>query len=217
MSSTKLDHHLKPHDAALTVAQLALKALCEEILTLKPAKNQLTFWGFGSNADPLVAQQRLRESSLQDLLLKDGATLSARPASDHYQELGLFVGKANLAGVAVRAWLWEYPKRRVDPSSPKTGPYEVINYQGELDWQHQLDISLEYTAGEQTAWQVLSAHTGSLEVGELPDMSRDVVATAYREMGYEGHNQKWREAKSEGEVLAFVELARELFVARQAR
>lgn len=204
----------KPQDPDLTASQKAIKSLCDDILALKPADSPLTFEGFATKVSPELVQECLRSSSVGDLMLSDGDTLSAVSTSDHYPELGLFIGQAELVGVEVRAWGWEDRKCRIDPNGPKQAPYDLIYYPGEKDWMHELDIILIYSDGKNTAYQTIAASTSSDRAGTLPMMSRDVSAMAYAETGYEGHNQVSRPTKDDDEVLEFVTLARELFDAR---
>jgi hypothetical protein len=160
-------------------------------------------------------QARLRASSLGDLMLKDGDSLSAPPSNDYHPDLNLYVGQARLVGVGVRAWGWEHDKYRIDPNGPDKPPYDIIDYPGEKDWAHKLGIRLWYSNGRHKACQKLIAHTSSND-SELPQVWRDVLSPAYAEMGYDGHNQVDREATSDEEVLEFVNLARELFDQRVA-
>jgi len=217
MSEASGNQAPKLQDPELTPSQLAVKELCDDILSLRSEPVDLTCEGFATRLDPEEVQQRLRDSSLGDLMLKDGDSLSAMQTDDYQPELGLFVGQAKLLHAQVVAWGWDYDKRRVDPSGPDKPPYTIIGYPGEKDWIHQLDVSLWYSNEEHEASQTVTAYTTSASAGTLPSMLRDVVAPAYAEQGYEGHNQVSRPAHSDDEVLAFVALARELFDARIAR
>lgn len=214
MSETSGTHEPKPQDPELLACQVEMKKLCDEILALKPERIQLTYWDVAAQADPLEVQQRLRESAFGDLMLQDGDTLSAPTTSEHHPDLNLFVGQAQLWGVTVRAWSWEYDKHRINPNGPDKPPYDIIKYPGEKDWTKQLDVSLHYTNGKQTASQTVTIQTGSMHAGQLPSASRDVSASAYAETGYEGHNQTWRACKDEEEVMQFISLAKELFDTR---
>lgn len=200
----------KPQDPELLPCQVQIKDLCNEILALKPEQNDLTFWDIRSKADGEEVQERLRVSSLADLMLKDGDTLSLPESNEHYPDLGLYVGKVALVGVSVRAWGWDYDKHRIDPNGPEEPPYKIIYYPGEQDWTRQLDISLHYSNENQSARQTITTQTGSRNAGNLPSVSRDVYAMAYAETGYEGHNQLWRSAINASEVDNFLALAREL-------
>lgn len=214
MSETPGIHEPKPHDPEFLACQVEMKKLCDEILALKPERIQLTYWDVAAQVDPVAVQQQLRESAFGDLMLHDGDTLSSPSPSEHHPDLNLFVGQAQLQAVTVRAWGWEYDKHRIDPKGPDKPPYDVIEYPGEKDWTRQLDVSLHYTNGKQTASQTVTIQTGSMHAGELPSASRDVSASAYAEMGYEGHNQTWRACKDEDEATQFITLAKELFDSR---
>lgn len=218
MSEINAEQAPKPKDPELTPSQAAIKALCDEILALRPQPPEVTFEDVLGTMDPEQIQDRLRQSSLGDLLLQDGETLSAHHSMDgHYPELNLFIGQAKLIAVTVRAWGWEYDKRRINPNGPTTPPYDIIDYPGEKDWLHELDVMLWYSNDEHTASQTITAITGSRNAGTLPKVSRDVASMSYAETGYEGHNQVSRPAKSEEEVLDFVTIAKELFDTRQQR
>ena len=210
MSEVPRIHEPIPQDPELLVCQTEIKTICDEILYLKPEQIRLTFWDVASGADPMQVQQRLRATSLGDLLLKHGETLSGPAAGGYYPDLGLYIGQAELEGVSVRAWGWEHDKYRINPEASEKPPYDVIEYPGEIDWSRQLDISLHYTNARQTARQTISMQTGSNEAGQLPAAFRDVSAMAYAESGYGGHNQLWRSAHSEEEVAVFIALARDL-------
>ena len=202
-------------DPELLSCQAEIKWLCDEVLALKPERIRLTHWDIPVQVDPEEVQQRLRDSSINDLVLKNGDTLSSPTKSKYHPELNLFVGKAQLESVTMRAWGWEYDKQRIDPNGPKKPPYSVIEYPGEKDWTRQLDISLHYTNGQQIASQTITIQTDSMHAGEVPSISRDVSAMAYAEMGYEGHNQVWRSCKDAEEASAFITLARELYASYQ--
>ena len=211
MSERLSDGESKPQDPELLACQKAIKDLSEEILAMKPQDVMLTFWDAASAANPNNVQDKLRASSLGDLMLKDGDTLSVPTPNDYYPDLGIYVGSAALTHVTVRAWGWDFHKTRIDPNGPDKPPYDIIEYPGETDWSRQLDVSLHYANKEhQTASQIVTMQTGSTGSGRLPSASRDVHAMAYVETGYEGHNQVWRTAKDEDEVMGFVALVKEL-------
>lgn len=200
----------KPQDPELLLCQVQIKTLCDEILAHMPEQYLLTFWDIHAKADGNDIQEKLRASSIGDLLLKDGDTLSAPGNHEYYPDLRLYVGKAALIGVSVRAWGWEYDKHRINPNGPDKPPYDIIYYPGEQDWTRQLDISLHYSNGNQAASQTVTTQTGSSSAGHLPSVSRDVSAMAYAETGYEGHNQAWRNAQSTSEIEDFVALAKDV-------
>ena len=210
MSEITERNNPRPQDPELLPCQVEIKTLCDEILALKPEKNPLTFWDIRTKADASTIQEKLRESSIGDILLKDGDTLSVPGNHEHYPDLGLYVGRSALVGVNVRAWGWEFDKHRIDPNGPNKPPYDIVFYPGEQDWTRQLDISLFYSNESQTASQRITTQTGSTSAGQLPSVSRSVSAMAYAETGYEGHNQVWRDARDASEVEEFVALARQL-------
>jgi hypothetical protein len=211
MSETTGKQEPKPQDPELLPCQLEIKRLCEEILALKPKKFQMTYWDIQVSIDPNTLQDRLRSGSLADLMLEDGDTLSSPAPSEYHHDLNLYIGQAQMTGVTLRAWLWEYDKHRIDPNGPDKSPFDVISYPGEKDWTHQLDIMLHYKNETYTATQTITMQTGSMHAGKLPSISRDVSAAVYAEQGYEGHNQVYRDTKNAEEASAFITLARELF------
>lgn len=213
MSETSGNLARKPQDPELFPSQTAMKALCDDILALKPADVPWSFKDVFSAQDPLEVEKRIRASSLGDLMLRDGDSLSVAPPNDYWPDLDLIVGRAKLVDVGLRAWGWDMDKCRRDPDSSDESPYPFIDYPGEKDWIHQLDIKLWYSNDGQAACQTITAYTNSSEAA-LPDMSRYVYAPSYAESGYEGHIQMRRRARSEDEVLGFVALARELFDSR---
>lgn len=194
----------------LLPVQLQLKDLADEILALKPETNPLTNIAFEIDLMPDVVDERLKRSSFSQLLLPDGASLSASPPNEYHHDLGLFVGDAELVKVWVRAWGWKEEKYRKDPNGPDKPPFDIIRFPGEEDWVRQLDISLHYQKGIDTASQTITSYDSSCKAG-LPSLSRDVYASAYAETGYEGHNQAFIDDRSEDQVLEFLAIARELF------
>jgi len=213
MSEISGNREPKPQNSELTQSQMAMKDLCDEILALRPEQTNLTYNDIKSSADPEKIQERLRASLLGDLMLKDGDSLSASPTDEHHPDLDLYVGQAELIQAGVRAWGWEYDKHRIDPDGPTEPPYDIIDYPGEKDWIHQLDIKLWYFDADELACQTVTVYTSSITAGTSSVVSRKVLALTYvvTAEGYEGHNQVLRTAQSEEEVLAFVDLARELF------
>lgn len=215
MSEIDRNKMSKPQDPELMPSQSAVKNLCEEVLRLREPNLKITYEDVVSQADPASVLSRLRMSSLGSLMLKDGDSLSADPTDEYWPELDLIVGEARLFEVGVRAWGWEYDKARFDPNGPDRPPFDVIEYPGEKDWMHQLDIRLWYSNGRtHEASQVITTQTSSMLAGSTPGFIRKVYAAAYAEMGYEGHNDATHPDATEEEVLGFVALARELFDTR---
>jgi hypothetical protein len=132
----------------------------------------------------------------------------------YFPELNLFVGNSPLVGVDMRVWGWEYEKRRIDPTGPTEPPYKIVEYPGEKDWIRQIDIRLWYGDAQHSACQEVSVSTSSEREGAVPSISRDVVAPAYAETGYEGHNQRALRTTTDHQVLEFVALARDLLAQR---
>ncbi|HUC79015.1 MAG TPA: hypothetical protein VMQ58_02120 [Candidatus Saccharimonadales bacterium] len=207
-----MGHELNSHDLELTEAQQAIYELAERILAYKPAKAEITFWGFASAMVPEDVQTRLRNSGFGELLLKDGDSLSIEDPSGYNRDLGLFVGNVDITGVHIRAYGWEENKWRPDPNGSKESPY--VKHPGEKDWTRQLEISLYYSNATEKASQNVGVETSSREAGETPSMVRTVRAIAYFETGYEGHSRVSRDDFEEQVILEFVQLANEVFNAR---
>jgi hypothetical protein len=205
---TSPEDYIEPE---LTPAQLEVKSLADEILSHKPENFDLTFWNYATDIDPHEVEMKLRQIAAGSLLLGEGESLSAPNTDRYWPELDLFATKATLKAVSLRAWGWEWEKHRRDPSGPTTPPFDIISFPGEKDWARQLDISLHYDNGRNTASQAITTYTASERAGITPTLSRDVHAMAYAETGYEGHNQKFLEIVGEEDVLAFTGICRHLF------
>jgi hypothetical protein len=178
-------------EQCLTPAQIGLRDISAEILSLKPEGNPRSFWSVPFQVDPHDVERKLKESSIADIMLKDGDSLSSiEPIGQHTPELGLYIGQAQLICGNLTAWLWELEND---------------------EWSRQVDIRLRYTNGENQAMQVIALITHSFRPGSLPLFMRSVYAPAYMDMGYEGHKQVTRSARDEDEALMFVGLVRETF------
>lgn len=201
-------------DPPLLPLQLAVKSACDDILKLKHVKSQLSFITIPSTLDPGDIQERLRASGIGDLMLRDGDSLSAVGDGGYHEDLELYVGGSNLIAVEVRAWGWTFAKYRINPDGPQQPPYDVLTYPGEKDWSRKLDVRLWYSNAKHSAAQEIGVTASSLR-SEVPSFERNVVALAYAETGYEGHNGAWRGASDEREVVDFLRIAQDLFAARQ--
>jgi hypothetical protein len=210
MSEHLPNAELKPKDPELLKSQEFIKSLSESILEYKKY-SALTFADLLTSVTADEVYNKLLASSIGEIMLKDGESLSASKVNDRYPELGLIIGKAELVAVNLRAWGWYDDKHRIDKNGPDTPPYDIIDYPGEKDWIHQLDISFWYSNGKTEAQQTLSAYTSSLSAGRLPTLTRDVYAPAYFETGYEGHNMVNKQVQNENEVFEFVNIAQKLF------
>jgi hypothetical protein len=193
----------------LSSGQRAVKELTDEMLRFKRPDSPLSFVDFRVDADAAELETRLR-AALPDLMLPAGASLGI-DGGDYYPDINLHVGTTPLVGVQLRVYGWEFDKHRIDPNGPDKPPYKVLSFPGEKDWSRQIEIGLWYSDGRQSAAQKVSVYAGSSNPGAVPSLSRDVVAPAYAETGYEGHNQAWREHPANRDVLAFVAIARDLF------
>lgn len=210
MAERKKGLQPKPTDPDLLPSQVAFKIVSDEILRHK-TNNRVSFVHFSIETDPAELLQRLAQSSLRDLLLQPGESLSVPQPDDHYPDLGLVVGKTPLSEVGLTHLGWQERKWRIDPDGPKIPPFKIIEYPGESDWMREIDISIWFGKGINRAVQRLSLYDTSRNAGVIPQISRVIYAPEYAETGYEGHNRKSRHFKDEAEVMFFVNLSRELF------
>jgi hypothetical protein len=198
----------------LYASQLAIKAMCDEILALKPPGSGLIFYEKSTVAPAHRVQQKLRRRHIMDeLLLPNRADLSWKPASEH-ENLGLYIGKAKPLTTTVRGWVSNLP-RLADRT------VEAVDEHGDplTPWDSKLSLKLGYANENHMAFQVLSASTSSFG-RKLPILSRVVISPSYApydEIGFEGYNQLERPAHSDEEALAFVQLAQEVFIAKPAK
>lgn len=214
MAERKRGLQPRPTDPDLLPSQAAFKAVSDEILKHK-TNDRLTVAHFRIETDPVELLQRLNQSSLRDLLLQPGESLSVPQPDDHYPDLGLIVGEAPVTAVSLAHWDWKERKWRIDPNGPQKPPYDIIEYPGEFDWMREIDISIWFGEERNKAAQRLSLNDVSRSAGAIPQITRAVYAPEYAETGYEGHNHKSRPFRDEEEVMFFVDLARELFDKRQ--
>ncbi len=196
----------------LSTGQRAVKQFTDRALALKARNNPLTFVDFAVRADAADVERRLRATEVGDLMLPDGASLSAANGGDYYPDLNLHIGTARVRGVGIRVWGWEYDKYRIDPNGPQQPPYAILTYPGEKDWARQVDIRIWYDNGKDYACQELTLSTSSTAYGP-PSVSRDVSVPAYAETGYEGHNQVSRRTTNRA-VLQVMAIVEELFAQR---
>lgn len=197
-------HESSPPKAELTPAQQAVKQLADEMLEFKdPGWNVMPFV---VDMDPQEVEQKLRNCSVADILLKDGDSLSAVHTSEYEPELDLFIGKAQLYRPEIKAWGWDYDLDGAPIRDNPAGaaPDTVVGM-----WGRRLEVILHFSNGKQIAAMNLGADTWSYH-GSTPHVFRNVRAAAYAEMGYDGHNAVGRDATEE-EIVEFTGLVRELF------
>lgn len=194
-------------DPPLLPSQVRLKELTDEMLKFKPSE-MLSFARFPiEGVDPLAYLEKLKASSLGDLLLETGSSLS----SEGDEDLELYAKDADLRSIWIRAWGWEYDKARFDPDGPTKPPYKIIEFPGEKDWGREIEILFTYGSIENSASVSLASQSYSQEPGLIPSYSRSVIATAYAETGYEGHNHAYRRMANDAEANLFYDIASELF------
>jgi hypothetical protein len=196
-------------EAELSLSQAAIKELADEMLALRPEGYDMNVIHFAVDQPAQDVEEKLKEYSFSDLLLKDGDSLSADPPNSYHHDLGLYIGQAQPYAVEVRAWGWDYD---ADSNPIKVGDQKPV-----VQWGRNLEIKIWYSNDDQAAGQEIGIGSWSYHAGDIPRFHRDVTAPAYAEMGYEGHNQKIRDAKDEEEVLKFVDLVRELFASSHQR
>ncbi|MEI6850878.1 MAG: hypothetical protein WCK26_02845 [Candidatus Saccharibacteria bacterium] len=194
MTEINLKHEPKPNNPNLLRCQFEMKKLCDEILSQRPKDSPYTFFEIEPKINPNTVSNILKESDINDLLLKDGDTLSITDTNDYFPDINLFVGDTPIKAVSLRAWGWKLEKN---------------------NWMRQLDIGLHYSDDIQTATQLISIHTSSNRSGELPFITRSIHAAEYAETGYEGHSAVGRQVSNENEAIQFIRLAEVLFDSRK--
>ena len=179
-------------------ANQKLKDLADRMLAFKRV-DDLTFIHFSpEGVDPREVMARLRASSLADLVLTEGASLSMPNGGHYYPDLGVTARDTDLARVSILAMGWNWERYAQYPESPT--------------WGRHIEISLWYGRRDRRDPLVKQVFTSQAYEGRgLPSLSRDVWADAYAETGYEGHNQKYRDARSAKEAAFFIDLVEELF------
>lgn len=212
------DGEPKPIDPALLECQVAFKSLSDEMLEAE--RNRSTFMklfvGFRVTANPSDILERLNQSTLRDLLLESGQSLSAQPQPHPRQpDLGLTVGEAPLQKVTISHRYWDDNKiRLVKQDPPEIPPYNVIEYPGERDWTREIGIEIWFGNDRKSVAQQLKVWDSSTHAGEMPSITRTLYSPEYFETGYEGHDHKSRPFRNQEETMSFVDLARELFMKR---
>lgn len=205
-----------PIDPDLLPVQESLKEQADSMLALKGAHG--LYYETRVKVDAVTLQTRLRDTvtfpALGQIMLADGDSLSFVPPNEHLRDLGLYVSDDILKGVSVRAWGREDEKSRFVKVGEADLRDNFVVFEDETDWSRMLTIKLHYDNGLQRAMQTLRLDTSSAEAGRLPVFSRDVIAQAYAEMGYSGHNEEWRQAETVYEASQFVLIVGSLFAER---
>jgi hypothetical protein len=198
-----------PVNRPITPAQEAISNTTDELLATLEQRHDFTPDSFAISMPPEEVEELLRKSSVADLLLKEGDSLSADPPNEHWRDLDLYVGRAQVVGACVRAWVYDYDRdwHHIRPTEESK---EVAF------WSRRLEVQLSYQNGIQTANQVVGTSTNSYD-RSTPNFDRNVRAAAYAEMGYAGHNEQYRDASGEEEVIAFVGLLRRLAIQQPTR
>lgn len=205
-------------DPELLTCQVAFKKLSDEILDVESRPTFMKiFKGFKIEVNPSEILERLRQSSLRDLMLEDGQSLSAQPQPHPRQpDLGLIVGEAPLDGITVSHMYWDEDKfRTVLKDPPAVPPYDVIEYPGERDWTREIGIDIWFGDKKKSVRQSLMVWDSSTHAGEMPTVTRILYSPNYFETGYEGHDHESHPFREQDEAMFFVNLARELFEKRE--
>jgi hypothetical protein len=189
-------------------SQLAVKQLADEMLELRRPDVDMSIMRLNVDIPPAELESLLSSYSFSDLLLKEGDSLSADPPDKYWTDLNLYIGQAKPFATEIRAW-----------GADMDSEQKLVILGGDepvMIWGRQLEVKVWYTNGDQTAGQAIGVQTWSYH-GDTPRFHRSVSAPAYAEMGYEGHNNKVRDAENEQEVLDFTELVRRLFEKRAGK
>lgn len=165
-------------------SQRRFKTISDKLLELKP-HGRLSFFSLETPADPNEIWQLITKSSLSDMLLKEGESLSDIHTPE--AQLTMSVDLSYLTAITITHWDW-------DTREPQ------------YDWLRQLDINFLYEHGKEHATQTLTLSTNSIEAGYIPTLQRSVRSPLYRDFGYEGHTFAERPFHSEEEVEMFMDL-----------
>ncbi|GAC1390913.1 MAG: hypothetical protein NVSMB46_01700 [Candidatus Saccharimonadales bacterium] len=195
----------------LLQSQRSLHKLCEQIVDVRPSMHIASKIDIESLIPASVARDVLAKSSLQDILLSNGESLSSKELGPYFPNLHIYATKDALQSVLLNAWKWEYPKVRKNPSRIKDIPSNVISYPTEKDWANQLDIAFTYSNGFDTAKETISLTTSSPDAGNMPYISRIISAPAYNESYNEGHNFIGRSCATTEEASVFLDLFRTIY------
>ena len=177
-----------------TKAALQLKELADRLLLFRRPGGHSFVHFTPQHTSAHDVLERLRQSSLTDLLLPAGASLSIYDGGNYFPDLGLVASDDLLREVGLTALGWDF------------APADNGGMPG---WGRELELSLWYGRKIDTldVKQVLSLQAFD---SRDPTISRSVWAAAYAETGYEGHHQQLRSASGR-DVLFFLDLIKELF------
>lgn len=233
-----------PNNPELLPGQLAVHGFCDETVPVSPDERMtsqgVTGWKntLWSAVNPSHVQEQLRASSLSDLTLKDGASLSiagALPQAnlvDAAERLRvMWLGDDELMGEAAED-SHEYNANRLgmpelDLFVGKASLTKVgvkvrrlalsTNQQSEKpsdppQWTDEVSVLIGYHKGRYSAWQSLSAQTCSEWVyGTRVLMRRNVISSSYYGgVDYGGHLSASRWCHNQAEAIGLVTLASKL-------
>ena len=182
-------------DPVPLACQVSLKELTDEMLGERPNPRDPSML-FNLKINPAIPFMRLRQSSLADLLLDYGESLSAENPDEHFPDIDLTVGFATRRSVGVQAYGFDKI-----PTQEAKKPY----------WQRELSIVFFYGNNDANARHLVTISDYLPTQGELPLLSRSVWAPRYNSQEYEGHNRTSRSCRDEGEANFFIDLVRDLY------
>ncbi len=209
-SAVRIDPDYKDPD--LLPSQMRIKSLADEMLVFKPSELAASAFFDLQGVNPKKILDRIRGTSLANMLLGEDNPLSDDGALEYNSRIGLFANDENLTRVRLMAHGWEYDKRRPDPKGPQQIPFDVLEFPGEKDWGRSVTVSFIYGTKKRYAVQSISSTAGSQEFGELPSFSRKAYSPDFQEeMGISGHSDITRSFENEEEANFYYDLVEELF------
>lgn len=172
------------------------KALADEMLARKTSR--LRFIDYISPTwKQFRTLERLRESSLADVLVPSGETLGmldlGADGEAYYGKVDEVVSDESLDLTSARAWGWNFP------SHPE--------YPDAATWSRKIEVRFQYG---RAGWDVGISFSGNDHaITNGANVSRDKWHSNYVETGYEGHDQMYREATAT-EVRLLTDLVAEI-------
>jgi hypothetical protein len=186
-------------------SQDRFRKLTDEMLRYKD--NQINLYNFWlREVNSLEVLNRVRQTTMSDFLLPEGADMSIEDGSGYYPNVEMLANDSEISGVSLTIWNHTHDEYKEVPKKSNN-----FTETGRVYWQRQIELIFWYGDTQNSRNQSLSMINESPNLGELPNLVRDVHASLYAEQGYEGHNQKWGNFRSEEEANKFLDIAEELF------
>lgn len=195
MAERKRRQEPKSADPTPLACQVDLKKLVDEMLSQRPDPRDPSIL-FNLKTNPDIPFTKLRKSSLADLVLGFGESLSAEDPDEHFPDLGLTVEFATRKSVGVQAYGFDKV-----PAPGAEKPY----------WQRELSVVIFYGNDDTSAKHIITISDYLPTQGELPLLSRNIWAPKYNSQEYEGHKRASRSCKDEVEAMFFIGLVRDLY------